>query len=88
MIEKSVLFIGTGGRLTDPNFSQLLNWLGNKYKDFGARHYLLLTEGQKNPAPNTPFNIVRCADFGDQSRWLTSIPGRAAVRDGSSTLLF
>ncbi|KAI1767348.1 hypothetical protein GGR53DRAFT_463446 [Hypoxylon sp. FL1150] len=83
MTEKIILFIGSGSGLADPNFGQLMKWLGEKYGAYGARHYLLLPEGTHNPAPGLPFNVVRCAGFEDQNRWLKSLLGKAAVRDGT-----
>ncbi|KAI1770694.1 SIR2-like domain-containing protein [Hypoxylon cercidicola] len=84
LADKTVLFIGSGGGLGDPNFGQLLQWIGNKYANLGARHYVLLPEDLPNPVPELPLNIVRCRNFQDQSRWLMDLLGEGVSREGTT----
>ncbi|KAI1372867.1 SIR2-like domain-containing protein, partial [Hypoxylon crocopeplum] len=77
---KTVIFIGSGGGLNDPNFGQLLRWIGEKEKSIGARHYILLPRGEANPVSRLSLNHVVCENRDDIGPWLTRL--LAEVDDG------
>lgn len=62
---KTVLFVGCGSGLSDPNFGKLLDWIGDKHKRRGATHYLLLRRGEQNPVAQLPLNhvVVSLSEF-------------------------
>jgi hypothetical protein len=47
-IFSSIVFVGFGMGMEDPNFSVLINWVNDKLGDFTHRHYRLITEGEAN----------------------------------------
>ncbi|XXH03339.1 hypothetical protein Hte_009737 [Hypoxylon texense] len=83
LTDKTILFIGCGTGLQDPNMGKLLEWVGREYGYLGARHYVLLPRGREVPIPRVPLNVVTCADFGDQSNWLRGLLGPGAAREGT-----
>jgi tetratricopeptide (TPR) repeat protein len=43
---RSVLFVGFGAGLADPNFGALLNWVAGTFPDSKYRHFRLCTDGE------------------------------------------
>ncbi|KAI1080487.1 SIR2-like domain-containing protein [Whalleya microplaca] len=80
---KTVLFVGCGGGLNDPNFGQLLKWVGEQYKTRGASHYILLRKGEASPVTNLPLSLLRCESFADISRWLMDLLDESERVDGA-----
>lgn len=42
--DKTILFVGCGGGLDDPNFHALLKWAGERHKNMANIHYLMLRD--------------------------------------------
>lgn len=86
---KTVLFVGCGGGLSDPNFGKLMEWIGEKHKTRGATHYLLLSKSQENPVTELALNHVQCESFDDIGRWLGDLLDMNERREGiSKSLLY
>ncbi|KFY28470.1 hypothetical protein V491_00446 [Pseudogymnoascus sp. VKM F-3775] len=43
--DKTVLFVGCGSGLEDPNFDALLRWASKRHKNLPRQHYLLIRDG-------------------------------------------
>ncbi|KAI0012020.1 SIR2-like domain-containing protein [Xylariaceae sp. FL0662B] len=70
---KTVLFVGCGAGLADPNFGKLLKWIGEKQRGLGAGHYILLKDGSPNPVTELSLSVLRCESYEDISRWLNDL---------------
>lgn len=84
---KTVLFVGCGGGLADPNFGPLIRWVGQKNIGTGASHYILLQRTEKNPVTQLPLIHLRCDSFDDIPRFLKDLLDPAQRREGLSELL-
>ncbi|KAK2471874.1 hypothetical protein H9L39_16557 [Fusarium oxysporum f. sp. albedinis] len=71
--ERTILFVGCGGGLADPNFGELLKWLGEKQKNIGSSHYILLPKDELNPMPQLPLKHVRCEGYDAIGPWLENL---------------
>ncbi|RYP82874.1 hypothetical protein DL770_005481 [Monosporascus sp. CRB-9-2] len=80
---KTVLFVGCGGGLADPNFGKLLEWIGGKHRKRGATHYILLQKDEANPVTKPALNHVKCESFDDIGRWLGDQLGENERHDGA-----
>lgn len=61
---KSLLFIGCGGTLEDPNLGALLNWL-KSFRESQNRHYLLVRNSERSAYRNSyPLTETRIAVIG------------------------
>jgi hypothetical protein len=59
-MHKTILFVGCGSGLEDPNFETLLNWAQERYKHIANRHVLLLRD-QDRPSEKLNFLLrARC----------------------------
>ncbi|KAI0112388.1 SIR2-like domain-containing protein [Nemania sp. FL0031] len=76
---KTILFIGYGSSLPNPNFGELLGWVRDiiqgrdRNQEIARRHYILLRRGDKNPVPNLELNEVFCRGYDDIGPWLESL---------------
>lgn len=48
---KTIVFVGCGSGLEDPNFSALLKWAGDRQEKIPNRHYLLIRDGDSLSHP-------------------------------------
>jgi predicted ATPase len=55
--DRTVLFVGCGSGLEDPNFGALLNWVRERHKNIPGRHCLLLRDDDPLDVP--PLRIIR-----------------------------
>jgi hypothetical protein len=46
LLQNTLLFVGCGGTVTDPNFSRLIDWAKPTLADSTHRHYILCREGE------------------------------------------
>lgn len=81
---KTVLFVGCGGGLADPNFGRLMEWIGKKHKKRGATHYILLQKDETNPVTELALNHVKCESYADIGRWLENLLDPRERFEGSS----
>ncbi|KAH7010846.1 SIR2-like domain-containing protein [Microdochium trichocladiopsis] len=81
---RTILFVGCGGGLADPNFGELLKWLGEKEKNIGSSHYILLRKGELNPVPQLPLKHVRCEDYDAIGPWLEDLLDQSERSEGTS----
>ncbi|KAI0842420.1 SIR2-like domain-containing protein [Hypoxylon sp. FL0890] len=79
---RTVLFVGCGGGLEDPNVGPLLRWIGAKHASRGAGHYLLLDRNTKNPVPSLSLNHVICETRADIATWLMRLLEPTERREG------
>ena len=77
---KTVLFVGCGGGLADPNFGKLLEWIGKRQQNIGFNHCLLLPKNEPNPAPGLPLILLYCDDFDDIGPWLEKLLRKEKVQ--------
>ncbi|KAJ3579348.1 hypothetical protein NPX13_g1218 [Xylaria arbuscula] len=82
---KTVLFVGCGGGLADPNFGSLINWIGEKNIGTGSSHYILLERSEQNPVTELPLIHLRCEGFDDIPRYLKDLLDPSERREGSLT---
>jgi hypothetical protein len=61
---KTILFVGCGTGLEDPNFANLLDWAAERYKDITNRHVLLLRDQDQ---PSSKLNFLLRARCGGPS---------------------
>ena len=85
---KTVLFVGCGGGLADPNFGTLINWIGEKNIGTGSSHYILLQKQEQNPVTELPLIHLRCEAFDDIPRYLKDLLDPSERREGSRESLF
>ncbi|KAK7748371.1 hypothetical protein SLS62_008634 [Diatrype stigma] len=81
---KTVLFVGCGGGVADPNFGRLMEWIGEKHKNRGATHYILFQKDERNPVTELALNHVKCESYADISRWLEDLLDPSERNEGSS----
>ncbi|KAI2628205.1 SIR2-like domain-containing protein [Xylaria nigripes] len=79
---KTVLFVGCGGGLSDPNFGPLIQWAGEKNLGTGTSHYILLQRAEENPVTQLPLIHLRCESFDDISRFLIDLISPSERREG------
>ncbi|KAI1389368.1 SIR2-like domain-containing protein [Hypoxylon trugodes] len=79
---KTVLFVGCGGGLGDPNVGPLLRWIGNRHAQRGAGHYILLAKHQRNPVPDLSLNHCVCANYDAIAPWLMGLLPDDDQREG------
>ncbi|KAI1136215.1 SIR2-like domain-containing protein, partial [Hypoxylon sp. FL0543] len=79
---RTVLFVGCGGGLEDPNVGPLLRWIGEKHASRGAGHYLLLSRDTPNPVPSLSLNHVICESRADIAPWLMRLLEPSERREG------
>nr|QZS37060.1 C164AB protein [Hypoxylon sp. CO27-5] len=79
---RTVLFVGCGGGLQDPNVGPLLRWIGEKHATRGAGHYLLLPRIEQNPVPALSLNHLVCENYADIPTWLTRLLDQSDRREG------
>ncbi|KAK0654954.1 hypothetical protein B0T16DRAFT_395923 [Cercophora newfieldiana] len=78
---KTVLFVGCGPGTGDPNFGEMLRWLGsqnlneNEDDDVGPRHYMLLRhrDNYREVEGRLPLVKVRVETVDDIPRWLEGL---------------
>ncbi|TRX92064.1 hypothetical protein FHL15_006931 [Xylaria flabelliformis] len=75
---KTILFIGCGGNLSDPNFGPLIQWIGEQNAGTTASHYILLQPPESNPVTQLPLVRLRCEDFDAILRFLQKLVPRRA----------
>jgi len=76
---RSLLFIGCGDGLLDPNLGALMKWLGAAFGKSGYRHYrLCLTEEQKPPEKRL-FYVPYGTDVTDLAPFLRGLAPRKSV---------
>lgn len=81
---KTVLFVGCGGGLNDPNFGPLLDWVGLRQKGVPYNLHLLLRKNDRNPVEGRPLNIIRCGHSSDSiAPWLNQLLGNGGGAEGS-----
>ena len=61
-LQASLLFVGVGEGIADPNFGQLLRYLDSRFRDHGLNHYRLLTQTDANKVARD--SVVRPIAFG------------------------
>ncbi|KAK0616733.1 hypothetical protein B0T14DRAFT_523719, partial [Immersiella caudata] len=71
---KTVLFVGCGPGTGDPNFGEMLRWLGSQ-KDIGRSHYILLRhrDNYREVEGRLPLVKVRVETVDDIPRWLEGL---------------
>ena len=73
---RTVLFVGCGEGLNDPNFGKLLDEIPS---DIGFNHYILLPgrngKHSLTPVRDKPVITVRCNDYDDIGPWLAKLLG-------------
>jgi len=75
---KTVLFIGCGPGTGDPNFGEMLRWLGNQKEnegDIGQSHYILLRnrDNYREVEGRLPLVKVRVETVDDIPHWLEGL---------------
>ncbi|KAI0108505.1 SIR2-like domain-containing protein [Daldinia grandis] len=80
---RTILFVGAGGGLDDPNWGQLLRWVGEKYENKGPVHYVLLPKSVGNEIPHLPLNHLTCKTRDDISLWLENLLEPGGGREGT-----
>ncbi|KID97830.1 ankyrin repeat containing protein, partial [Metarhizium majus ARSEF 297] len=71
---RTVVFVGCGAGVGDPNFGQLLQWLGKQQKDVSHGHYILLRKGDDYAElEGLPLKKVHVATFDDIAKWLEDL---------------
>ncbi|KAI1423499.1 SIR2-like domain-containing protein [Xylaria sp. FL1777] len=80
---KTVLFVGCGGGLSDPNFGSLINWVGERNVGTSASHYILLQRSEQNPVTQLPLIHLRCESFDDIPRFLKDLLDPSERREGN-----
>jgi hypothetical protein len=71
---RTVLFVGCGGGVCDPNFGQLLQWLGKQQRGVSYGHYILLKKGDHYPElEGLPLKKLHVATFEDIAQWLQDL---------------
>ncbi|KAJ8127802.1 hypothetical protein O1611_g5835 [Lasiodiplodia mahajangana] len=79
---KTVLFVGCGGGLSDPNFGPLIQWAGEKNIGTSSSHYILLQRSEPNPVTQLPLTHLRAENFDDIPRFLKDLLDPASRREG------
>jgi len=72
--QKTVLFVGCGGTIHDPNFGPLLDWIGEQGKNIVHNHCLVLREDDKNLVAGKPLVPLRCGkEYDDIAPFLEKL---------------
>ncbi|KAJ2998894.1 hypothetical protein NUW58_g176 [Xylaria curta] len=82
LASNTVLFVGCGGGLSDPNFGPLIHWVGQKNIGTTASHYILLQAAETNPVTELPLIHLRCANSDDIARFLNDLLEPIERREG------
>jgi hypothetical protein len=81
--DKTVLFVGCGGGLEDPNFHSLLKWASERHRNMANIHYLMLRDG--DPHDHEFLLPVRYGPgYGDMVLYLNrllELPSQATTSD-------
>ncbi|KAI0197827.1 SIR2-like domain-containing protein [Astrocystis sublimbata] len=83
LASKTVLFVGCGGGLSDPNFGPLIQWIGEKNVGAGYSHYILLQAAEGNPVTKLPLIHLRCENFDAIPRFLKDLLPSNQRREGT-----
>ncbi|KAI0543892.1 SIR2-like domain-containing protein [Xylaria curta] len=83
LASKTILFIGYGGNLLDPNFGPLIKWMGEKNAGTGASHYILSQPPEMNPITQLPLVHLQCEDFDAIPPFLIDLIPRSGRREGT-----
>ncbi|KAI1265513.1 SIR2-like domain-containing protein [Xylariaceae sp. FL1019] len=83
LMSRTVLFVGCGGGLADPNFGPLITWAGRQNHETTIRNYILLERNEANPVTQLPLIHLRAEGFDDIARFLATILGPEAQREGT-----
>ncbi|KAI1336541.1 SIR2-like domain-containing protein [Xylariaceae sp. FL0016] len=85
----TILFVGCGAGLADPNFGSLLSWVAETTDgNLGTKHYVLLAGNEKQPdVARLPIYFLRCPSYGDIPRFLTDVLGDEHRSEGSMSEL-
>ncbi|KAI0483453.1 SIR2-like domain-containing protein [Xylaria cf. heliscus] len=83
LASRTVLFVGCGGGLSDPNFGPLIQWIGEKNVGTGASHYILLQAAERNPVTQLPLIHLRCESFDAIPRFLKDLLPTSQRREGT-----
>ncbi|KAI1657227.1 hypothetical protein F4813DRAFT_83135 [Daldinia decipiens] len=75
--------VGAGGGLDDPNWGQLLRWVGEKYENRGPVHYVLFPKSVGNEIPHMPLNHLTCETRDDIALWLKGLLEPSEQREGT-----
>ncbi|KAJ5938325.1 SIR2-like domain-containing protein [Penicillium verhagenii] len=71
---RTVVFVGCGGGVADPNFGSLLKWLCKQEEDVSHGHYILLKKGENHPeVDKLPLKKVYLETFDDIAPWLDDL---------------
>jgi hypothetical protein len=62
-LRSSMLFVGVGDGIEDPNLGQLIHYLDTHFRDAGITHYRLVTNRDLGSVPRT--SVVKPVVFGD-----------------------
>lgn len=85
---RSILFVGVGDTLRDPNIGALLKRVSEVVRQSQNQHYLLCRSGQLQEMielykDTSIIPIAFGPDFGDLTRFLASLANDSAVRSGA-----
>ncbi|KAI8966648.1 SIR2-like domain-containing protein [Daldinia sp. FL1419] len=80
---RTILFVGAGEGLDDPNWGQLLHWVGESHRKKGPTHYVLFPKSIGNEIPHMPLNYVTCETRDDIARWLRGLLEPDEQREGT-----
>lgn len=70
----TVLFVGCGAGVADPNFGQLLQWLGREQELVSHGHYILLPKGDDyTELDYLPLKKVHVEEYEDIALWLKNL---------------
>ncbi|KAI0449682.1 SIR2-like domain-containing protein [Xylaria acuta] len=87
LASRTVLFVGCGGGLSDPNFGPLIQWIGKRNVGTGDSHYILLQAAETNPVTQLPLIHLRCDNFDAIPRFLKDLLPSSERREGTLTEL-
>ena len=68
----TILFIGCGSGLEDPNFNALLDWASSREENIPNHHYLLIRDGD-NLRYNPLITLKYGPDYGDLTPYLNRL---------------
>jgi hypothetical protein len=74
LMRRTVVFVGFGAGLEDPNFSLLLHWYGETLEKTTQRHYRLCLNHQVTD----PYNGIHAISYGTEYKDLTGFLNRVA----------
>ncbi|KAJ5896600.1 uncharacterized protein N7473_005999 [Penicillium subrubescens] len=71
---KTLLFVGTGQGLEDPNFTSLLNWAEQETRDIHQRHYVLVADADgEQPGRGQVLEPIKYGHYSQLPLWLTEL---------------